>query len=61
MSILICIPDSMEPQALRNNLKSLDSNLKIDIGHENVKNPNDVDFAIAWNHNREGIFYYFVR
>ena len=32
MSLLICIPDSMQPQSLCSALQSLDSGLKIDIG-----------------------------
>ena len=53
MSLLICLPDSFQPQKLSNALKSLDSELHIEIGPENVKNPSAVEFAVDWA-NTEG-------
>ena len=50
MSLLICIPDSMQPQSLCSALKSLDSELKIVIAPENVHNPDEVEFAVVWKH-----------
>ena len=40
----------MEPQALRPSLMTLDAELKIEIGPENVKNQDEVEFAVFWNH-----------
>jgi glyoxylate/hydroxypyruvate reductase A len=40
----------MEPQVLRSSLKTLDAELKIEIGPENVKNQDEVEFAVVWNH-----------
>ena len=53
MSLLICLPDSFQPQKLSNALKSLDPELNIQIGPENVKNPSAVEFAVDWA-NTEG-------
>ena len=53
MSILICLPDSFHPQSLSKALKSLDPELDIEIGPENVKNPSAVEFAVDWK-NPEG-------
>ena len=53
MSLLICLPDSFQPQSLSNALKSLDPELHIEIGPENVKNPSAVEFAVDWK-NPEG-------
>ena len=53
MSFLICLPDSFQPQSLSNALKSLDPELHIEIGPENVKNPSAVEFAVDWA-NTEG-------
>ncbi len=50
MSLLICIPDSMQPQSLCSALQSLDSGLKIEIGSENVHNQDEVEFAVVWKH-----------
>ena len=38
MSLLICLPNSFQPQLLSNALKSLDSEVHIEIGNEHVKN-----------------------
>ena len=41
----------MEPQILRSALVTLDAKLKIEIGGpENVKNQDEVEFAVVWNH-----------
>ena len=48
MTLLISLPDSFQPQLLSNALKSLDSELQIEIGAENVKNPSAVEFAVDW-------------
>ncbi len=53
MSLLICLPDSFHPLSLSNALKSLDPELHIEIGPENVKNPSAVEFAVDWK-NPEG-------
>ena len=53
MSLLICLPDSFHPQSLSNALKSLDPELHIEIGPENVKNPSAVEFSVDWK-NPEG-------
>ena len=53
MSLLICFPDSFHSQSLSNALKSLDPELHIEIGPENVKNPSAVEFAVDWK-NPEG-------
>ena len=53
MSLLICLPESFNTQSLSNALKSLDPELNIDIGPENVKNPSAVEFAVDWK-NTEG-------
>ena len=53
MSLLICLPDSFHPQSLSNALKSLDPELQIEIGLEEVKNPSVVQFAVDWK-NTEG-------
>jgi glyoxylate/hydroxypyruvate reductase A len=50
MSLLICLPDSFEPRILCSSLQSLDPELKIEIGPENVQNPAEVEFAVVWNH-----------
>ena len=50
MSLLICIPDTMKPESLRFALVSLDSELQIEIGPENVQIPSAVEFAVVWNH-----------
>ncbi|GIT73740.1 MAG: hypothetical protein Ct9H300mP28_35540 [Pseudomonadota bacterium] len=42
-----------KPQSLSNALKSLDPELHIEIGPENVKNPSAVEFAVDWK-NTEG-------
>ena len=48
MALLISVPESFEPKLLSNALKSLDPELKIEIGAENVKNPSAVEFAVDW-------------
>ncbi len=48
MALLISLPDSFQPKLLSNALKSLDPELKIEIGAENVKNPSAVEFAVDW-------------
>ena len=48
MVLLISLPDSFQPQLLSNALKSLDPELQIEIGAENVKNPSAVEFAVDW-------------
>ncbi len=53
MSLLICLPNSFQPQLLSNALKSLDSELHIEIGKEHVKNNSSVEFAVDWK-NHEG-------
>ncbi len=53
MVLLISLPDSFQPQLLRNALKSLDPELQIEIGAENVKNPSAVEFVVDWN-NAQG-------
>ena len=53
MSILICLPNSFQPQSLSNALKLLDPLLNIEIGRENVKNNSAVEFAVDWK-NPEG-------
>ena len=53
MSLLICLPDSFQPQLLGKALKSLDPELHIEIGPENVKNPSAVEFVVDWK-NPEG-------
>jgi len=53
MSLLICLPDSFQPQSLGKALKSLDPELQIEIGLEVVKNPSLVQFAVDWK-NPEG-------
>ena len=53
MSLLICLPDSMEPKVLSSALLSLDSRLKIEIGPKKILNPNEVEFAVVWNHNQD--------
>jgi len=50
MSLLICIPESMQPQFLCSALQSLDSRVKIEIGPENVHNQDEVEFAVVWKH-----------
>ena len=47
------MPESFHPQSLSNALKSLDPELNIEIGPENVKNPSAVQFAVDWK-NPEG-------
>jgi len=53
MSLLICLPGSFHAQSLSKALKSLDPELHIEIGPENVKNPSAVEFAVDWK-NPEG-------
>jgi len=53
MSLLICLPDSFQPQLLSKALKSIDPELHIEIGPENVKNHSAVEFAVDWE-NPEG-------
>ena len=53
MSLLICLPESFHPQSLSHALNSLDPELNIEIGPENVKNPSAVEFAVDWK-NSEG-------
>ena len=48
MSLLINLPDSFQPQLLSKALKSLDPELQIEIGAENVKNLSAVEFAVDW-------------
>ena len=48
MSLLINLPDSFQPQSLSNYLKSLDPELHIEIGSENVQNLLAVEFAVDW-------------
>ena len=48
MGLLISLPDSFQPELLSNALKSLDPELQIEIGAENVKNPFAVEFAVDW-------------
>ena len=50
MSLLICLPESMDPDALRESLLSLDSNLNIEIVAGEVNKPKEVEFAVVWNH-----------
>ena len=53
MSLLICLPDSFDPQSLSNALKTLDPEIHIEIGPEKVKNPSAVEFAVDWK-NTDG-------
>lgn len=46
----------MEPHVLCSELLNLEPELKIVIGHENVQNQNEIDFAIVWNNYPEGFF-----
>ena len=46
----------MEPHVLCSELLYLEPELKIVIGHENVQNQNEIDFAIVWNNYPEGFF-----
>ena len=55
MSLLICIPDSMEPKILSSALSSLDSKLKIEIDPKNIRHPNEVEFAVVWNQHQDCI------
>ena len=48
MSILICLPESFQPELLSIALKSLDTNLHIEISPENVKYPSEVIFVVDW-------------
>ena len=48
MALLISLPDSFQPQLLSNALKSIDTELQIEIGPENVKNPYAIEFAVDW-------------
>ena len=53
MSLLICLPDSFHPKSLFNALKSLDSDIHIEVGPKNVKNHSAVEFVVDWK-NPEG-------
>ena len=50
MSLLICLPKSMEPRLLSEELISLDSSLRIDISPKMLNKPEEVEFAVVWNH-----------
>ena len=50
MSLLISLPESMGPRALCSALLDLEPEMKIVTGHENVQNPDEVEFAVVWNH-----------
>ena len=50
MSLLIILPESMGPQSLSTALMNLEPGLEIIIGYKNVQNPNEVEFAVVWNH-----------
>ena len=50
MSLLISLPESMGPQALCSALLDLEPGLEIMTGHKNVQNPDEVEFAVVWNH-----------
>ncbi len=54
MSLLICLPESMNPDMLSASLKSLDSSLKVEIGPEMVNKKEEVEFAVVWDH-KDGI------
>lgn len=56
MSLLISIPQSMQPSSLCSELLSLDPNLEIIEGHANVKNSKNVEFAVVWSSFPEGFF-----
>jgi len=55
MSLLITLPESMKPLALGTELLKLDPDLKIEIGSEEVQNPDEVEFAVVWNNYPEGL------
>ena len=40
----------MMPQALCSALLDLEPGLEIMTGHKNVQNPDEVEFAVVWNH-----------
>ena len=50
MSLLISLPESLRPQALCSALLDLEPGLEIMTGHKNVQNPDEVEFAVVWNH-----------
>ena len=52
MVLLVSLPNSFQPQLLSNALKSLDPELKIEIGAMNVKNPSAVEFAVDWENTQ---------
>ena len=58
MALLISLPDSFQPQLLSNALKSLDPELQIEIGAENVKNPSAVEFAVDWGNTQGHLLNY---
>ena len=58
MSLLICLPDSFHPKSLSNALKSLDPELHIEIGPENVKNHSAVEFAVDWANTKGHLLNY---
>ena len=58
MALLISLPDSFQPQLLSNALKSLDPELQIEIGAENVKNPSTVEFAVDWKNSQGHLLNY---
>ena len=50
MSLLISLPELMGPQTLCLALRDLEPGLRIITGHKNVQNPEEVEFAVVWNH-----------
>ena len=58
MSLLISLPESFLPQSLSKSLKSLDPELHIEIGPENVKNPSAVEFAVDWKNPKGHLLNY---
>ena len=51
MSLLISLPESFKPHTLSYALKSLDPELNIEIGTDNIKNPSAVEFAVDWKNS----------
>ena len=49
MTLLICLPESMGPKILKEELLSIDSDLEVEIGPKFVKDQKKVEFAIVWN------------
>tara|TARA_Y100001970_G_C14139313_1_gene806193 strand:+ start:129 stop:1058 length:930 start_codon:yes stop_codon:yes gene_type:complete len=50
MSLLICLPESLDTGVLKKELLSIETNLKVEISPEEVKNNEKVEFAVVWNH-----------